>query len=135
MILPAAAIALASIANVSAVTGAESDVPVETYQLNDGTNCFLVPLQADAVESTSEYVDVAALVDFSAAQLSSDVRKATLETVEALVANLPKNARVQLFAVSMLLLLSFFVLDFLGVYLYAFLFLLVFLFGLFPLWI
>ena len=100
MILPAAAIALASIANVSAVAGAESDVPVETYQLNDGTNCFLVPLQADAVESTSEYVDVAALVDFSAAQLSSDVRKATQETVEALVANLPKNARVQLFAVS-----------------------------------
>ncbi|MBR4753333.1 MAG: hypothetical protein IK077_16415, partial [Thermoguttaceae bacterium] len=100
MILPAAAIALASIANVSAVTGAESDVPVETYQLNDGTNCFLVPLQADAVESTSEYVDVAALVDFSAAQLSPDVRKAAQETVEALVANLPKNARVQLFAVS-----------------------------------
>ncbi len=100
MILPTAAIALMSIANVSAVPGAESEVPVETYQLSDGTNCFLVPLQADAVESTSDYVDVAALVDFSAAQLSSDVRKATQETIDALVASLPENARVQLFAVS-----------------------------------
>ncbi|MBQ1338089.1 MAG: hypothetical protein IIY32_07180, partial [Thermoguttaceae bacterium] len=100
MILPAAAIALMSVVSVSAVTGAESEVPVETYQLNDGTNCFLVPLQADAIESTSDYVDVAALVDFSAAQLSSDVRKAAQEAVDSLVASLPKNARVQLFAVS-----------------------------------
>ena len=66
-LLPAAAIALTAIVSQSAVQGAESDVPVESYQLSDGSNCFLVPLQADSIESESEYVDVVALVDFSAA--------------------------------------------------------------------
>ena len=91
MILPAAAIALALVANVSAVTGAESGVPGDV-SANDGTNCFLVPLQADAIESTSDYVDVAALIDFSAAQLSSTFVKRRKNTVAALVANLPENA-------------------------------------------
>ena len=100
MILPAAAIALTSMVSLSTSMGAESDVPVETYQLSDGTNCFLVPLQADVLESESEYVDVAALVDFSAAQLSSDVRKASQDALYSLVENLPENARVQIFTVS-----------------------------------
>ena len=100
MVLPAAAIALTCFVGLSAVQGAESDVPVETYQLSDGTNCFLVPLQASAVESESECVDVAALVDFSAAQLSSDVRRASQDALYSLVENLPKNARVQIFTVS-----------------------------------
>ena len=100
MTLPAAAIALTFIVSMSAVQGADSDVPVETYQLSDGTNCFLVPLQADVIESESDYVDVAALVDFSAAQLSSEVRKASQDALYSLVENLPENARVQIFAVS-----------------------------------
>ena len=100
-VLPAAAIALTCLVGLSAVQGAEeSDVLVETYQLNDGTNCFLVPLQASAVESESECVDVAALVDFSAAQLSSEVRRASQDALYSLVENLPKNARVQIFTVS-----------------------------------
>lgn len=98
-ILPAAAIALTTIVG-GAAQGAESEVSMETYRLSDGANCFLVPLRADAVESTSEFVDVAALVDFSASQLDSDVRAKAQAAVAALVANLPANARVQLFAVS-----------------------------------
>ncbi len=97
-ILPAAAIALTSFAG--AAQGADAEVPMETYKLSDGTSCFLVPLQAEAVESTSEYVDVAALIDFSASQLDGEVRAAAREAVDSLVANLPANARVQLFAVS-----------------------------------
>ena len=100
MILPAAMIALTSWLGVSAAQGADSEVPVETYQLSDGTNCFLVPLQAEEIASDSDYVDVVALIDFSASQLNSQVRKTTQETVASLVANLPKNARVQLFSVS-----------------------------------
>ena len=100
-VLSAAAIALTCFVGLSAIQGAEeSDVLVETYQLSDGTNCFLVPLQASAVESESECVDVAALVDFSAAQLSSEVRRASQNALYSLVDNLPKNARVQIFAVS-----------------------------------
>lgn len=99
-LLPAAAIALTAIVSQSAVQGAESDVPVESYQLSDGSNCFLVPLQADSIESESEYVDVVALVDFSAAQLSSSVRQASQDALYSLVENLPKNARVQIYAVS-----------------------------------
>ncbi len=98
-ILPAAAIALTTIVG-GAAQGAESEVSMETYRLSDGANCFLVPLRADAVESTSEFVDVAALVDFSASQLDSDVRAKAQAAVAAMVANLPENARVQLFAVS-----------------------------------
>ena len=97
-ILPAAAIALTFVGG--AAQGAESEVSMETYRLSDGANCFLVPLRADAVESTSEFVDVAALVDFSASQLDSDVRAKAQAAVAAMVANLPANARVQLFAVS-----------------------------------
>ncbi len=97
-ILPAAAIALTLVGG--AAQGAESEVSMETYRLSDGANCFLVPLRADAVESTSEFVDVAALVDFSASQLDSDVRAKARAAVESLVANLPANARVQLFVVS-----------------------------------
>ena len=97
-ILPAAAIALTFVGG--AAQGAESEVSMETYRLSDGANCFLVPLRADAVESTSEFVDVAALVDFSASQLDSDVRAKAQAAVESLVANLPSNARVQLFVVS-----------------------------------
>ena len=99
-LLPAAAIALTAIVSQSAVQGAESDVPVESYQLSDGSNCFLVPLQADSIESESEYVDVVALVDLSAAQLSSSVRQASQDALYSLVENLPKNARVQIYAVS-----------------------------------
>ena len=98
-ILPAAAIALTSFVGLTA-QGADADVPVESYQLSDGTNCFLVPLQAETIESESEYVDVAALVDFSAAQLSAAVREASQNALYSLVENLPKNARVQIFAVS-----------------------------------
>ncbi len=97
-ILPAAAIALTLVGG--AAQGAESEVSMETYRLSDGANCFLVPLRADAVESTSEFVDVAALVDFSASQLDSDVRAKAQAAVASLVANLPANARVQLFVVS-----------------------------------
>ncbi|MBQ6827744.1 MAG: VWA domain-containing protein, partial [Thermoguttaceae bacterium] len=97
-ILPAAAIALTFVGG--AAQGAESEVSMETYRLSDGANCFLVPLRADAVESTSEFVDVAALVDFSASQLDSAVRAKAQEAVASMVANLPANARVQLFVVS-----------------------------------
>ncbi|MBR5243730.1 MAG: VWA domain-containing protein, partial [Thermoguttaceae bacterium] len=97
-ILPAAAIALTFVGG--AAQGAESEVSMETYRLSDGANCFLVPLRADAVESTSEFVDVAALVDFSASQLDSDVRAKAQAAVAAMIANLPANARVQLFVVS-----------------------------------
>ena len=97
-ILPAAAIALTFVGG--AAQGAESEVSMETYRLSDGANCFLVPLRADAVESTSEFVDVAALVDFSASQLDSDVRAKAQAAVASMIANLPSNARVQLFVVS-----------------------------------
>ena len=97
-ILPAAAIALTFVGG--AAQGAESEVSMETYRLSDGANCFLVPLRADAVESTSEFVDVAALVDFSASQLDSDVRAKAQAAVASMIANLPANARVQLFVVS-----------------------------------
>ncbi|MDO5309202.1 MAG: hypothetical protein Q4G03_06885 [Planctomycetia bacterium] len=100
MILPVAVIALTSMLGASTVQAAESDVSVETYKLSDGTNCFLIPLQADVVDSTSDYVDVAALIDFSASQVGLETRNTTQETVDALIASLPKNARVQLFAVS-----------------------------------
>ncbi|MCF0233613.1 MAG: hypothetical protein HUK22_01390, partial [Thermoguttaceae bacterium] len=98
-ILPAAALALTSFVGVAAYA-ADSDVQMETYRLSDGSSRFLVPLRAEAVKSTSDYVDVAALVDFSAAQLDRKDRDAAQKAVAAMVANLPKNARVQLFVVS-----------------------------------
>ncbi|MBR5626441.1 MAG: hypothetical protein IKW74_02325 [Thermoguttaceae bacterium] len=79
---------------------AESDVSMDTYTLSDGTNCFLVPLQAESVESTADYVDVAILIDTSASQMTSEVRQRGQQAVESLINNLPANARVQIFTVN-----------------------------------
>ncbi|MDO4587874.1 MAG: hypothetical protein Q4C95_11350, partial [Planctomycetia bacterium] len=97
--LPVATLALTFLISCGLMTRAESDVQMDTYTLSDGTSCFLVPLQANSVQSTADYVDIAVLVDVSAAQMAKEVRQCGQQTVESLLENLPQNARVQLFTV------------------------------------
>ncbi|MDD3586794.1 MAG: VWA domain-containing protein, partial [Thermoguttaceae bacterium] len=81
------------------ISWAQTEVQSDTYKLQDGTNCFLVPVQAGSAKSGSEFVDVAVLVDVSASQLAPEVRQAGQDAVVSLVANLPANARVQIYTV------------------------------------
>ena len=86
--------AIFAVATVSA--SAQSQISMETYKTPDGADYFLVPLQA-ASDNDVPPVDVAVLVEVSAAQKSADIRAEGVNAVRALAAGLPAGSRIQIF--------------------------------------